>query len=295
MKIKYLFYLLLGSIFSIGQTSADNTSKTTDIQKTSNSKILNNHWSGTYMGLQYSFGIDRYDNPSLKSTPSKKHSLNYQTTNNGDETNESVKNFPSSVGLLLGYNQAITQWVLFGAELDVSFKLNANELYYTETIVPKHGFPIRVNRLELPFTSYLDSTLRARVGLNLSDFSPYLAGGINVAYDLSSPNMEQYAKNMLQDMLTESKFKKEELDNIITKIEGSNDLYIGWSLGTGFEYKINRNLTLRTEYRYSNSFSNHNKKITYTNTKAEKENTTLTYCLDNLSRHDVRLGVSYYF
>ncbi|WP_370931925.1 outer membrane protein [Bartonella sp. DGB1] len=294
MKLKYLYYILLGSVFSMSQVSATTVSKKTDLPKPSNSKVLDNNWSGVYVGLQYSLAINHIKNPSMKMTLTGRepgYSSGYETKTLGTETMGAVTNLSHLGGLFLGYNHAIIEQVVVGAELDVSYKLKAHEIRYKEA--DKHTkYSPKYTHMELPLNSYLDSSLRARIGVNLGDFLPYIAGGINVIYDLQNKYKEEHAKGMVEnDGMTEN-----DINDMTIKIEGNNSsLRFSWNLGAGLEYKLHKNISVRAEYRYNNISSKQDKKIIFTQKEDEKINQTLTYGLDGLSSHDVRISFSYYF
>ncbi|WP_370931724.1 outer membrane protein [Bartonella sp. DGB1] len=284
MKLKYLPYLLLCFIFSMSQaTSAD----LTKLNRAPTSKVLDNkkhenHWSGAYAGLQYSLAINHYKNPWKQML---------SITKNGEEQFPkdkfaSINNASHLAGLFLGYNHTVNDTLIFGAEIDFSFKLKSDELHYPK--YPKGNQFNYYKPIELPLNGYLDGNLRARLGVNLGNFLPYIAGGLSVIYDLPNKNMMEYA----QDSIKNTVDRKE----IQIKINGDDKLYLGWNLGTGIEHKTEQGLIIRAEYRYNNITSNQNKKISFTQqTEKTKKANIITYGLESLSSHEVRLGLGYHF
>ncbi|WP_370930998.1 outer membrane protein [Bartonella sp. DGB1] len=252
MKLKYLSYILLGSVFSMSQVSATTVSKKTYLPKASASKVLNNkknddNWSGFYLGAADSFAINRIKNPSIKSTITTKKdgsSSDYETKELGKSKMNSVNSRSLLTGLFLGYNHAITEQIVVGAELDIYAKLTLSHRHYKGASEPKDDeLPRKIEHIELPLNDYLDGTLRARLGWNLGDFLPYVAGGINAVYDLPEYDIEKFAKNKLTQIID----RKDKLENIITKVEKDNNLHFGWTLGAGFEYKLDKNTSIRAE------------------------------------------------
>ncbi|WP_370930994.1 outer membrane protein [Bartonella sp. DGB1] len=307
MKLKYLSYILLGSVFSMSQVSATTVSKKTDLPKPSNSKVLDNNWSGAYAGLQYSLAINHYKNPWTDI----KLFINDDIITDSNNTPtwkkfDSRTNYSYLDGLFLGYNKKINDKWILGVELDASFKLNAGNLHYESYTHPNITSEYKTKPIELPLNRYLNGALRARLGVNLGNFLPYIAGGLNVIYDLPNKEYTDFLPEQSIYIDKTSKSPDYKTTNRIT-IEGDDKLYLGWNLGAGCEYKLNKYISIRAEYRYSNIISDQKKKIISKTTyeppkerrKVAQENDSemviLNYGLDNLSSHDVRLGVSYYF
>ncbi|WP_370931035.1 outer membrane protein [Bartonella sp. DGB1] len=296
MKFRYFSYFLLYSIFSISQTYA------TNLNTTPNSRILNNSWSGAYFGLQYSFSKNKYKDPSTEVeilTYFKKNVLSITPATNKTPTKEFPKiTFPSITnsshlgGLFFGYNKAINNYLILGAELNTSFKLKASQLTYEqypkiENENPKNTKQPQYTPGDLPLNRYFDVAFSVRLGINFGNFLPYITGGGNLLYNIPNKNIEY------SDFYPES---NEAAVDIKTK--GITNLYLGWTLGVGCEYKLSQNLIIRAEYRYNHINSNLNKEITATvpidNYNAYKD-FHIKYGLENLSSHDIRIGLGYYF
>ncbi|WP_370930890.1 outer membrane protein [Bartonella sp. DGB1] len=287
MKLKYLPYLLLSSVFSIYHVYAADLTK---LNRAPNSKVLDNNWSGAYAGLQYSFTQNQYRNPWADIIIT----LMEYTEDLGKQNYNSINKSSYLAGFFAGYNQAANNSLIFGAEIDLSFKLNAEDMHYRKYSHPDITPESNIRPIELPLNRYLTGALRARLGLNLGKFLPYIAGGINVIYDLPNKDMREYADMLPGDLNASSKI------NLQIKIEGDDNLYIGYTLGTGVEYKTDQGLIVRAEYRYNNIISDQKKKI---DSKLEvltkdillTQDLIITYGLDNLSSHDIRLGLGYHF
>ncbi|WP_370931036.1 outer membrane protein [Bartonella sp. DGB1] len=208
MKFKAFSYLLLCSIFSISQTSA-----------TTLSKILDNNWSGAYAGLRYSFSQNQYIKPSTN--------ISVIIDNDSHEFPKqqfaSINPYSLLAGLFVGYNKSINENLILGVELDASFKLNSANLHYAKYTSGGNQFSYIIP-IELPLNSYLDGALRARLGLDLGKFLPYIAGGINIVYDLPNKDMIEYAQDSI---------KKAVDKDIQININGDDKLYLGWTLGVG--------------------------------------------------------------
>lgn len=148
-------------------------------------------WTGFYVGANAGYGWGTVDT-SIPGAP-----------------NYNIKGFGG--GLHGGYNYDLGGFVV-GAEADFSF----SDLNYTEAFGGATS-SLRVENF---------GSIRARVGLPVDRFMPYVTGGF--AYGTGSFNASQGALSFSE-----------------------RQTHTGWTIGAGAEYAVTDNVLVRAEYLYT--------------------------------------------
>lgn len=148
-------------------------------------------WTGFYVGANVGYGWGTV-NPALVGDPSY-----------------SMGSFGG--GIHAGYNFDVGGFVL-GAEADFNF----TDMSYAE--------PIAISSTSFRLENY--GSIRARVGLPMDRFMPYITGGL--AYGTGSFNT-----------------------TILAISETERQTHTGWTIGAGAEYAATDNVILRAEYLYT--------------------------------------------
>lgn len=193
MKIKTI---LLASFVSFLAMSATNAADAIQYQEPAPiSAAPSFTWGGAYLGGQigYGWGKSRYS-----------YILN----------NQQLKPDGFLGGLYAGYNFALDNNVVLGADVDVTYK-NL-----------KKSSPVQFAEYETAL--HWSGAVRARAGYAADRFLPYIAGGVALgqvknSYDLAPINMSYSDKQTLT----------------------------GWTIGAGLDYAATDNIILRFEYRYT--------------------------------------------
>jgi outer membrane immunogenic protein len=169
----------------------------------------------------------------------------------GGHVNASLDGFFG--GIYGGYNFELENGVVVGADIDFALSAIAGS---TRDLTSNGGVAIRDHLLEGQLTR--SGAARVRVGYDAGQWLPYIAGGVAVGqYDLYVGHPGNHT----------------DADADLT--------FVGWTIGAGVEYAVSANVSLRTEYRYTN-FGRQTGYDAFGSTS-------------DLSSHDVRFGLSYKF
>jgi outer membrane immunogenic protein len=135
----------------------------------------------------------------------------YQNANTGATVNP---------GLQVGYVQQLSgQWVV-GAEGDFSYANNSTQFQQSDSLGEFDRFTVRNN---------LQGSLRLRTGYAIERFLPFITAGVSFA---------SLGLDYTNEMGT-----SENLSKTTTQV--------GWILGGGLDYGVLANLSVRTEYLYT--------------------------------------------
>lgn len=194
-------------------------------------------WSGAYVGGQVGYGWAK------------------STLNSGYEPLQ-LKPDGFLGGIYAGYNFDIGNNIILGVEGDATYNNLKDSRTQTDEMF---GTSILENKLQW------SGAVRARAGVAVDRFLPYIAGGVafgNVKNSLSSSG------GFFDGAASQSK------------------TLTGWTLGAGVDYAVTNNLILRFEYRYTDFGS----KDFY------PSHDGFEYFLPTkIKASDIRLGVAYKF
>jgi outer membrane immunogenic protein len=160
-------------------------------------------WAGYYAGAQVGYSWGDTDTFSYRSSGSEAFRI----------TGFNVDGFAG--GAFLGRNWRASNNLVFGIEAEANL-LSADDRIYVAS--PGYGAEVFQN---------WDASLRARLGMDMGDFMPYLTAG------LAAAGVETFGWTDWGS----SDFNRETL--------------VGWTIGAGVEKQFGENLRARLQYRYS--------------------------------------------
>lgn len=191
-------------------------------------------WDGGYVGGQIGYGWGR-------------------STFRTDEDSLRLKPDGFLGGLYAGYNFDVGNNVILGVDGDVTYNNLKDSVTETDDIFGEDGVESKLR---------WSGAVRARAGVAVDRFLPYLAGGVafgnvkNSFYSTEDGNYSQ-SKSMT-----------------------------GWTLGGGVDYAATDNVILRLEYRYTD----------YGRKDFNPASADFDFGARNrFKTHDIRLGVAYKF
>lgn len=195
-------------------------------------------WTGAYIGGQVGYGWGK-------------------STLKAEDEPQRIKTDGFLGGLYAGYNFDVGNNVILGVDGDVTFNDLKEKRVTTDDV-----FGTSVLEQKLRWSG----AVRARAGVAVDRFLPYIAGGVAFAR----------VNNSLS------------ISNDFFGYEASQSKTLtGWTLGAGVDYAATDNLILRLEYRYTDYGS---KDFDPTNSDG------FGYLLNaNVKTNDVRLGAAYKF
>ncbi len=160
-------------------------------------------------------------------------------------------------GLYAGYNFDAGSNVILGIDGDLT--INNLKGKYSES------FPNIDERHEISSKLRWSGAVRARTGLAMDRWMPYIAGGVAFGGIKNGTRV---------------------IDGSGTYASSKSDTLTGWTLGAGIDYAATDNLIVRLEYRYTD-YGNKNVNIPVYGYEFEATNKFKT--------SDIRLGVAYKF
>ncbi|WP_456432034.1 outer membrane protein [Nitratifractor sp.] len=185
-----------------------------------------------------------------------------------------------SAGFFAGYNRLLDNGFLIGFEAEVNM-VDADDsgvFYelqqpYAVAVGPKPtsvrmqaGNYQVVPTVRMNLSEDWDASLRLRIGYAMRDWMPYLTGGI------------AWVRMNIEAVRPDDGYKYFDQDETLT----------GWTLGAGLEWKVNTNLHLRVQYRYTD----------YGSTNFTAHDSQSGFPIDgklNYHSHMVTIGFSYRF
>ncbi len=196
------------------------------------------------------------------------------------KSNDFVRAGGGLVGGQLGYNYLFKNNLMAGAELDFDWTDIGSQGNNSVTgfLPPKGAFINSSSRIGLKWLS----TERIRFGYLVGSFMPYLTGGLAIA----------------QSAYRESGYGLISDTSIYTNAVqgGTSKVGVGWSAGAGIEYSLLNNLSLKTEYLYTQTpgIKIHNStELSFSNISG-KIGTFADGSTANLDLHQVRVGLNYH-
>ena len=206
-------------------------------------------WQGVYAGINAGYAANDV-NINTSTVGNAAGTLNYTTSNGPVFSGGSTSNYFSGpvVGGQVGYNHEFNNHVILGAESDVDWAdVNNNSITNTNnwnyTIAPSASANVSQitsnnNRIGLDWVG----TTRLRLGYSFGKFMPYLTGG--VAYGQLSSNGA--ISNLFGFGGTGYSYQYGNSGGA-----SYSAVKAGWALGTGAEYKVAENISVKAEYLYT--------------------------------------------
>ena len=165
-----------------------------------------------------------------------------------------------TAGVFAGYNWHSKDDILFGIEGDINYISAKKSLIYSSRRGAFSTFkpPLKI---DMKLRQYWDASLRARLGKVIDNkYLPYVTAGVAwTRVGLSYPGAPSPFSSVKKKTLT------------------------GWTVGAGLEVKVDKNVNVRIQYRYSNYG------------KETIKHGTLNSTLKDFKTHSIRAGISYSF
>jgi outer membrane immunogenic protein len=184
-------------------------------------------WTGFYVGLNAGYAFDASTSARTVGTPAF-----LTLTPNLAPSSLSVGNDGFVGGAQIGYNWQAGS-IVFGLETDIQYIDSSGGSSFTGA-----SFPIPGNGTVSTLTTRADAkldylgTLRGRIGVSFGSGLIYATGGL--AYGGT-----KLTGSVVADSLTVASWSG-----------SSSSTAVGWTLGGGFEYMLNRNFSVKAEYLY---------------------------------------------
>ncbi|MDE2577792.1 MAG: porin family protein [Hyphomicrobiales bacterium] len=215
-------------------------------------------WTGFYVGLNAGYGGGRFDTSNSIVYPGLAAGYGRSTfTANG-----------FLIGGQAGYNYQLANNVVLGVEGDIAWS-NIKNGGDSSSVLVQNGFAPSFSFSSSHAKADLLGGLRLRAGYAMGAFMPYLTGGL--AFTRLSVNT-LLINGTSFDSATASSTK------------------LGWAVGAGFEYMLMPNVSVKTEYLYS-QFSG----LNYRYIGNMFLNPTEIGSLHTVGLHSVRAGLNYHF
>ncbi len=235
-------------------------------------------WKGIYAGINAGYGVNNINNYSNKT------SYNLITKVTGGENSSTVGYVAGGLaGAQLGYNHVFANQIMAGAEIDLDWadvydNASPNQRQQL-SITP--GDSERISFYSLSIRTGLDwiGTARARIGYDLGRFLPYVTGGL--AYGgLSLSNNE----NLISDL------------GWSTTRGNSSTVSVGWVAGTGAEYMVSDNWSVKGEYLFTSigGISTSRQRVLANNIEGALYLDSRTDNTGSFGAHQVRAGLNYH-
>ena len=133
--------------------------------------------------------------------------------------NASLESTDVLPGIHAGYNHELSNGLVFGGEADFTYPDSTSKFIS----VGQSGF--QYDKFSVKNT--LQGAVHGRIGYDLANFLPYITAGIS------------FADTLLR------------YENEASEITQKGSIQVGWILGAGLEYALCRNLSVRSEYLYT--------------------------------------------
>lgn len=235
--------------------------------------------SGLYFGLNGGYGGGKYT----------ANSIGYMFQNGG---------YPSSIasvvgasgsntisgwlgGAQIGYNYITGSNILLGAETD----FNWSDINYTNNVDAASiaSNQLLANSSSDRFGFRWQGTARVRIGYQFNNFIPYLTGGFAYA------QLSNLSQNGSYQLTSSPSY----FTSVNAGASARSSISTGWTVGAGMEYAINKYISAKTEYLYTQlSPMSFNYIGASTTNQSYFSNTGTTTTTNNIDFHQVRFGLN---